>query len=95
MTSEEKRLAIELGKKLQKECVHDETIHTGIELWGPDDGSIKCAICGRDLGWWCPVSESHMCEYYGLHENSYYSFGQESWEDEDDCIFCHQPLERK
>lgn len=95
MTSEEKRLAIELGKKLQRECAHEEVLHVRWNKDEPDEGSAKCLICGKELGWWCPASIDHQCEYFGLHENSYYSFGQESWEDEDDCIHCHQPLERK
>ena len=39
-----------------------------------------CEICGKDFGWWCPKSPSHVCSYF---------------KSEDDCDFCHMPKERK
>ena len=26
-------------------------------------GGAECAICGEDLGWWCPKSKDHRCRY--------------------------------
>ncbi len=42
--------------------------------------SASCSICGVDLGWWCPENPKGYCEYDDKSEN---------------CIFCHQPDERK
>ena len=93
MTNEEIRKAIELGKKLEKECTHSELFHRIVGDDSPDEGSVKCNICGKELGWWCPVSENRQCQYFGHHKEK-----QNMWLpywDEDDCIYCHQPEERK
>lgn len=92
LSYEEIKKAIELGKQLEKECKHEYVIETDYE-------SAVCEICGKDLGWWCPESPNHVCEYYGNHrggrlENNYWNF-EGKWYDEDDCIYCHQPYERK
>jgi len=39
-----------------------------------------CAICGQHFGWWCPKSPDHLCHYS---------------KSEDDCDYCHMPMERK
>ena len=41
--------------------------------------SAVCAICGADLGWWCPKSKNNLCEYK-----------VDEW-----CIHCGEPEERK
>lgn len=112
LSYEEIKKAIELGKQLEKECKHEYVIETGYE-------SAICSICGKDLGWWCPESPNHICEYYGNHDsgrrvpkasvkdftkvepitwdttgNYVWSYEGE-WYDGDDCIYCHQPEERK
>lgn len=30
------------------------------------DGA-RCKICGRDLGWYCPNSEDHVCHYTKIY----------------------------
>lgn len=42
--------------------------------------SAHCDICGKDFGWWCPDSTTHICQYE---------------DDSECCIFCGQPDERK
>jgi len=43
-------------------------------------GGANCAVCGKDLGWWCPKSPNNQCEYT----------------DEDyGCNICGEPEERK
>ena len=42
--------------------------------------SMHCAICRKDMGWWCPKSKDHMCHYNSGSE----------W-----CIHCGDPSERK
>ena len=41
--------------------------------------SAGCVICDTDFGWWCPDSKDHKCEY-----------DENEW-----CIHCEQPDERK
>ena len=50
----------------------------------------RCIICNNDLGWYCPKSPDHLCNYYGIHGDNNYPYL-----DEDDCIYCHEPEERK
>lgn len=88
MTNDEIKAAIELGKKLQLECRHEVVEQCGYEGW-----SLRCSICGEGLGWYCPDSPNHVCEYYGYHWGDDES--DEPYTDEDDCIYCHQPEERK
>lgn len=92
LSYEEIKKAIELGKQLEKECKHEYVIETGYE-------SAVCEICGKDLGWWCPESPNHVCEYYGVHRGWYHTnhtgIRPPEWYNEDDCIYCHQPEERK
>lgn len=45
-----------------------------------DYDSAVCMICHDSLGWWCPKSNDHLCEY---SVNS------------DSCDFCGDPEERK
>lgn len=62
--------------------------------------SDYCDSCGEDLGW-CPASTNHVCEYYGNHKRGrqirnenreiVWSYGGNY----DDCIYCHEPEERK
>jgi len=41
-----------------------------------------CYVCGESVGWWCPKSPNHYCSY-------------EKSRNEDDCDYCHMPMERK
>lgn len=99
LTPGERRAAIALGKQLQKECQHEVTAQYGDDPEYDDDGSCRCSICGKDLGWWCPNSPHHYCEYFGNHRGGHpgrngWSYEGE-WYDEDNCIYCCQPEERK
>lgn len=70
-------------------------------------GSADCNICGEDLGWYCPDSPDHTCYYSSNHATGMIELrnGTEvkvpdpdhdpSYETYDDCLFCHQPDERK
>jgi len=42
-------------------------------------GSVNCAVCGKDGGWYCPKSPNSCCEY----------------DENEECIYCGQPEERK
>lgn len=49
-------------------------------------GSLAvCSVCGNSLGWYCPDSPTHLCDYR-QEDESY---------DEDCCRYCGQPEERK
>lgn len=54
---------------------HTECVPKKADEWD----SAECAICGADLGWWCPKSKTHLCEYK-----------VDEW-----CIHCGEPEERK
>ena len=43
------------------------------------DDSAVCDTCGKDMGWWCPNSPNHYCDY---------SVGE-------CCNYCNEPEERK
>jgi hypothetical protein len=47
--------------------------------------SAICLHCRKSMGWWCPASPSQTCDYE--HPDGRY--------DDDDCIYCHGPEERK
>ena len=64
---------------LQYECQHPNMMNH----WG----SGACADCGYETsGWYCPKSPDLECEYYNPNTNTY---------DEDCCIYCSEPEERK
>ena len=65
----------ELKTQMRTECRHKCVV---LEQ-DPSLDSAYCAICERDMGWYCPNSENHFCEY----RNSEY------------CCGCGQPSERK
>lgn len=44
------------------------------------DGEAVCIKCNEDLGWYCPSSREHVCEYTDIHEC---------------CVYCGQPEERQ
>lgn len=52
----------------------------------PETESGACWICGKEFGWYCPDSPDHICDYYHEDLKGFY---------QDDCIYCHQPKERK
>jgi hypothetical protein len=72
---------------LEKTCVHAAKEIPGDyyarDKWRSD--SAYCAACGLDMGWYCPVSLTHICDY----EQEDGTF------DSDHCIHCHMPDERK
>lgn len=64
---------------LQTECPHDNII----DKWGTG----VCPDCGyKTDGWFCPDSPDYECQYYDEKTDTY---------DEDCCIYCGQPDERK
>jgi len=44
------------------------------------DAEAVCIKCNEDLGWYCPASREHVCEYTDIHEC---------------CVYCGQPEERQ
>jgi hypothetical protein len=44
------------------------------------DAEAVCLKCSEDLGWYCPASREHVCEYTDIHEC---------------CVYCGQPEERQ
>lgn len=52
------------------------------EQWEVNCGAW-CAICHQRMGWYCLSSPKHYCEYDPTDIAA------------DDCIYCHQPDERK
>ena len=77
--------------EISRACT-DHVVIKGRILWSPRQQKVvntpvnddccgaSCAICGGDLGWYCPVNPKGYCEYNNDSEN---------------CIFCHQPDGRK
>jgi hypothetical protein len=64
--------------------LRDKCDHQAAEMVGkkePDGERAVCEKCERELGWWCPDSPKHYCEY----ENNGY----------DCCDHCNDPWERK
>jgi hypothetical protein len=53
------------------------------DRWRSD--GANCEGCGLDMGWYCPCSPTHVCNYE-QEDGSY---------DSDHCIHCHMPDERK
>ena len=69
-------------------------------------GSANCDICNENLGWYCPDSPDHTCYYYtnpqgvielrnGTEVNVPDPEHDARYETCDDCLFCHEPEERK
>lgn len=69
-------------KQLVNSCKHEDLNLTGY-------GSAICNICNKHFHWYCPTSPTLTCEYEFINED-----GEEDY-DEDDCIYCHEPYERK
>ena len=44
------------------------------------DNSAICSKCGKDFGWYCPISSKSFCEYTG---------------DDECCVHCGEPEERQ
>lgn len=63
---------------LMRQCNHSVVVKRQF-------GGASCDTCGKDLGWWCPESKDHTCDYEqadGTH-------------DSDSCRYCGEPSERK
>lgn len=56
-------------------------MHQIIEVYD----SARCDVCGTHFGWFCPESPNGVCDY-DQPDGSY---------DEDNCIHCGNPEERK
>lgn len=70
--------AVHERTKLQNQC----TDHVATPLNRDDltcSGAV-CAICMDHLGWFCPESPNHLCDYP---------------DDDECCTHCGQPEERK
>lgn len=98
-------LANQYGKKGEfyykekRSCKHESMVESSY-------GGADCKVCGEDLGWYCPESPDHTCYYYtNSHGTITLRNGKEvqvpdpdhnvKYETYDDCLFCHQPEERK
>ena len=46
-----------------------------------DCDSASCAVCGSDLGWWCPKSPDHTCHYFSIGSMRGSCYGSEHLED--------------
>ena len=49
----------------------------------------RCGLCHDWISWYCPSSPNHLCNYEHTDEQGW------NWLDPDDCVYCHQPQERK
>lgn len=55
--------------------------HEGLpDNWNDGSYSVFCAICDKEFGWYCPKNPKGYCEYP---------------EENDTCIHCGEPDERK
>lgn len=61
----------------------DECNHENIDKIGE---MAHCDICNEFFGWYCANSPTLTCDYYNKEEDKY---------NEDCCIYCGQPEERK
>lgn len=75
----------------------DKLVHTCSHYVKPiknyresESNSVKCEICGEYLGWYCPESPNHVCDYEHYDEEM-----GGRYIDEDSCIYCGHPEERK
>lgn len=75
--------AVEIPVPNRKEGQSYEKAYYAKDKWRSD--GAKCAGCGIDLGWFCPVSPVHYCDYEQA-DGTY---------DSDSCIHCGMPDERK
>jgi hypothetical protein len=69
--------------ELKSKCVHPVLVVNmwDVNVWDVDvTGTVQCAICGHDFGWWCPDSPDEYCHYEDHKE---------------ECIYCGCPEERK
>ena len=64
---------------LTSSCTHDDYDTRG--------QSTYCNICSERLGWYCPVALRKYCEYSHLMTHG--------MEDDECCIHCGEPDERK
>jgi len=69
---------------IQDNCEH--IIEPHVLKSGEKLGHKRCPKCDKYFeGWWCPESKDTFC-IYDQPDGSY---------DEDNCIYCHNPQERK
>lgn len=73
------------------------------------NGTAYCEDCETHFGWWCPDSPDHLCQYFSfdkdgaravkLKDGTEHIFqeyeGDWKYENDDDCLFCGSPDERK
>jgi hypothetical protein len=102
----EKRRIVKAREEL-KDALAAHT-HILIKKGSEDYAGADCVICEKDFGWWCPESPDHACHYYSITTADGFTVtminGEEyllpkdhvdTYETEDQCIFCGQPEERK
>jgi hypothetical protein len=65
-------------QNLESHCPHSVL---EIHKWREETGIVRCSICNKDFGWWCPESLDHYCHYDDEHGEY--------------CIYCGVPDERK
>ena len=91
-------------KEIQR-LFKDFCSHTMVKKKG--EGAY-CTDCETGLGWYCNQSPDNLCHYYSFekdgknhvelsngHNHELDSSYDNEYETEDDCIFCHEPEERK
>lgn len=90
-----KNEVIKLYTEFEKNCPH--------QIIKKFDSSY-CEICAKNFGWYCNVSEDHVCHYYSKNGLIELINGKNipvddnhnaEYETEDECLFCHHPEERK
>lgn len=89
---------------------HHTIIEVGAQPEYGWHGDATCEDCDTHFGWWCPVSPDHTCYYHTeeigkergvtLHNGQNhifqeYDLADVEYETEDNCLFCHDPDERK
>ena len=80
MTNQQRKEAIDVLRKELKNLL-DNCPHDIVE----SGSSAECDMCGEYFGLYCPDSPNHVCDYE-QEDGSY---------DEDHCIYCGDPEERK
>lgn len=85
-SQEEKKQAIEAAREAVSNAQEFlDSLESNCEhLMMKVHDSAHCAICDNYFGWWCPDSKDHQCHYNDEEDPM-----------RDDCLFCHQPEERK
>lgn len=81
------QVAEEELRKHQHELTMLQEIHCEHPNIKDDYGTGECPDCGYETkGWFCPTSPTKECDYYDTETGEY---------DDDCCVYCGDPEERK